>query len=274
MGATSKFSVVCLSAVLLAASAATTFAQQCQKKNAVWVNERDGVRYVIYGTDGFEMFSAVNLEEWRDDKLAWRAKANVTCSNGVSVCYLLIENASGLSGDDATTSIVVEQIDEHGDGLSEWVVLAGMDSALWYSGGAKVEWFNGFKPKTTDERVIAPNIYSFESCHEAAITTQEDTPKREVSGQLFGIPDLCKAYLREGSLIADTTADGRANDGLWWLDDKNLVGWEFECDVTNRTNDSLSLSCSGEGETWEENRKLRKGNGWIEVSGVRLNSCR
>lgn len=138
---------------------------QCDQKYGIWATEADGVRYVVYGSDGVAYSSNVYFEEWRQSRLAWRANAKVTCSNGAVICYALVENASGLTGDDATTGVALEEIDENADGLPEWVVFAALGQSLYYSGGAKVEWFNGFGP-AEDDRVTMPNIYQFFDCRE------------------------------------------------------------------------------------------------------------
>ena len=136
---------------------------QCDQKYGIWAAEADGVRYVVYGSNGVAYNSDVYFEEWRQSKLAWRAKAKVTCSSGAVTCCGLVENASGLSGDEAMTDVVLEEIDEDADGLPEWVVFAGLGQRLYYSGGAKVEWFNDFGPSEND-RITMPNVYRFFDC--------------------------------------------------------------------------------------------------------------
>lgn len=137
---------------------------QCDQKYGIWATEAEGVRYVVYGSDGVAYNSNVYFEEWRQSRLAWRANAKVTCSNGAVICYALVENASGLTGDDAITDVALEEIDENADGLAEWVVFAALGQRLHNSGGAKVEWFNGFGP--TDDRTTMPNTYRFLDCRE------------------------------------------------------------------------------------------------------------
>ena len=44
------------------------------------------------------------------------------------------------------SSAIVERIDEFGNGNSGWIIFAGLDSELYYAGGAKVEWVSGFGP--------------------------------------------------------------------------------------------------------------------------------
>ncbi len=150
---------------LFAMSQLTWAKPQCEQKYGIWATEADGVRHVVYGSDGVAYNSNVYFEEWRQSKLAWRASAKITCSNGAVTCYALVENASGLPGDDSTTDVVLEEIDENADGLPEWVVFAGLGQGLYYSGGAKVEWFNGFGP-TEYDRITMPNIYRFLDCRE------------------------------------------------------------------------------------------------------------
>ncbi|MDP3526103.1 MAG: hypothetical protein Q8S27_16120 [Hoeflea sp.] len=138
---------------------------QCEQDYAIWVSEADGVRHIVYGSEEVRYYSNVYFEEWRQSKLAWRSKGMVTCSNGAVICYANVENASDLGGDDATTSVVIEEIDENADGLPEWVVFAGLGQSIYYDGGAKVEWFNGFG-LPEDDRVTMPNVYRFLSCRE------------------------------------------------------------------------------------------------------------
>jgi hypothetical protein len=71
-----------LLAVLFAVPQLALAKPQCDQKYGIWASEADGVRYVVYGSDGVAYNSDVYFEEWRQSKLAWRAKAKVTCSNG------------------------------------------------------------------------------------------------------------------------------------------------------------------------------------------------
>ena len=141
----------------------TWAAPHCKQANGIWANEVGDIRHIVYGSEGLSYNSELYFEEWRHSKLAWRAKGTITCSNGASICYAMVENSSGLSGNDATTDAVVEQIDENQDGLPEWLVFAALGQNLYYSGGAKVEWFNGFGP-TANSRIMMPNIYRFFGC--------------------------------------------------------------------------------------------------------------
>ncbi|UVC12325.1 hypothetical protein IHQ71_29300 (plasmid) [Rhizobium sp. TH2] len=70
----------------------------CTNKTAIWAYEKNGTRHVVYGTDGVDYGSSVYFEEWRGNKLAWRASGAATCSNGAVICSVTVKNASGLSG--------------------------------------------------------------------------------------------------------------------------------------------------------------------------------
>ena len=160
-------------ATLLATCAvASPASSQCTDDTAVWSVEHAGITHLVYGLDGF-YFSTVYVEEWRESKLAWRTKSQVTCSNGVSTCYLMVDNAvPDDNGETSTTDVVIEAIDDNHDGLSERLILAGLYQSLHYAGGAKVEWFNGFKP-VEDERPTAPNIYKFLKCQDGPVTSDK-----------------------------------------------------------------------------------------------------
>lgn len=139
-------------------------AAKCASKDMVWSATGKTEKYVLYGSVGIEYGSNVSIEAWRNSKLAWRAKGSVTCSNGAVICYLMVDNASGETGEDATTDAVMETIDENKDGVPDYVILAALGQNLYQIGGAKVEWFNGFKPNDEDDRVFPENIFKFLSC--------------------------------------------------------------------------------------------------------------
>lgn len=47
---------------------------QCEQDYAIWVSEADGVRHIVYGSEGVRYYSNVYFEEWRQSRLAWRSK--------------------------------------------------------------------------------------------------------------------------------------------------------------------------------------------------------
>lgn len=142
----------------------STAAAECAPKDMVWSASGDTEKYVLYGSEGIEYGSKVSIEAWRSSKLAWRAKGSVSCSNGAVICYMMMDNASGGTGEDATTDAVMETIDENKDGIPDYVILAALGQNLYQVGGAKVEWFNGFKPTDEDDRVFPENTFKFLSC--------------------------------------------------------------------------------------------------------------
>lgn len=135
---------------------------QCDDSRAIWAAEKDGLRHIVYGTQGLDYWSTIYFEEWRQQKLAWRGRGRVSCSNGRVICYVNVEDMAKADGTDA----VIEKIDADGDGVSDWVVFAGLEQNIHYGGGARVEWFNGFRPGE-DERVQMPSIYRLLTCRES-----------------------------------------------------------------------------------------------------------
>ncbi|MCZ7861067.1 hypothetical protein O9X98_06575 [Agrobacterium salinitolerans] len=151
--------------VVIAASTSSAFAvPPCDEQRAIWANDRDGIRYVVYGRDGIQNgHSDIFFENWQGNRLAWRVRGSVDCSNGVSICSLTIADNSEDGGSDPEDA-VVETIDDDGDGVSEYVIFASLSQNLYYSKGLKsVEWLNGFKPEDA-EQLILPNVYKFLGC--------------------------------------------------------------------------------------------------------------
>jgi hypothetical protein len=133
---------------------------QCEEENAVWVNETGDHRVIYYYVDGIYGWgnADVHIEQWRGSQLAWRQKGRHVCSNGHTVCRVVMEANLGES------EAVIETIESNGDGISDWVVLAGINQATYYSGGGNVEWFNGFGPDEDIRLTLPENIYRFLSC--------------------------------------------------------------------------------------------------------------
>ncbi|MGB3833597.1 MAG: hypothetical protein WA975_17245 [Mesorhizobium sp.] len=250
----------------LLALSAPAFTSDCEDKDAIWSASTDKARYVIYSTDGLNMFGDVTLEQWRSQKLVWRTSGKGTCPNRVVVCYLALTN--NLIAPANGTSVLIEKIDENGDGVGDWVVFAGLQS-VWYAGGAKVEWFNGFVPEDEDDRQTAPNIFQLDSCRVSALPAPtmlapNVTLPPVAVGPVYADPAICRAFRR-----ANGFAPPVENDGFWWMDDERVVGMEWECRIAKRTAISLDLACSGEGETWNETKEFRSGNGWVEIDDSR-----
>mgnify|MGYP003658993562 CR=1 FL=1 len=116
--------------------------------------------------NGLSYGSDLTIEERRNGKVAWKAHGFVTCSNGASICYAIMDNNSGLDGNDKTTDVILETINQDDRFVPQWVILAAHAQRLWYNNGLKVEWLNGFHPEDEYERVTAPNIYERMACGE------------------------------------------------------------------------------------------------------------
>ncbi|ANP86033.1 hypothetical protein BA011_10045 [Rhizobium leguminosarum] len=245
----------------------------CTNSTAIWSNEGQGVRHIVYGTDGINYGSNIYFEEWRGSQLAWRARGSVTCSNGASTCYGMVRNASGLTGDDETTDVVLETIDADSDGLADWVIFAGLGQKLYYTNGADVNWFNGFQPGN-QERVLLPNIYKFLSCRKDKAVQEADTmvevPEVEIVGAMYAIPAFCARYKTSGSL----TPNDLTQDGVWYLDNTKYVGSEFGCKIVSKTETQLNLSCEGEGEHYDTSQNYSMDGLIMRVGDVNLYPCK
>jgi hypothetical protein len=251
---------------------AATSKPACDNAHAVWASEKDDVRQVIYGTDGLNYGSTIYLEEWRQGKLAWRANGRTTCSNGASICYAMFEDMSGKTGEDATTDVVVETIDADEDGLDDWIVLAAAGQNLYYSGGLKVTWYNGFD-NVTDDRIVSRNVFRFLSCRtakELVLFEPAKTDVDELTGALYASPDVCDQYRSTGAL---TPTEPGKSEGLWWMDDRKIVGSEMDCKIVALSNDTLRARCELAGKTSIEDYPFRTKGKSREIMGQTLQLC-
>jgi hypothetical protein len=218
---------------LLALAAATpALGGPCTNTDAIWEAKGDKLRYVVYGTDGLNYFSVAFLEEWRGDKLAWRTTGRVSCSNGASICYLLLDRADG---GEKSIEIIMEGIDVEGDDLTDWIVFAALGQSLWYEGDPKVKWYNGFVP-AEGERIIPPNIYRFSACRSEALVPEP--------AELFALPALCEQYKATGKLEPDPSS--QPPETYWWMRGTQITGAAGACEVKSfNMSRTATTSCAG-----------------------------
>jgi hypothetical protein len=251
---------------------AATVKPACDNARAVWANEKDSVRQVIYGSDGLNYGSTIYLEEWRDGKLAWRANGRTTCSNGASICYAMFEDMSGKTGDDALTSAVIESVDADEDGVDDWIILAAAAQTFYYSAGLKVTWYNDFD-NPNEERILPRNVFKLLSCRNAKEVVLFEPPKTDVdelTGALYASPDVCDQYRSTGAL---TPTKPGTNDGPWWMDDRKIVGHEMDCKIISFSTDTLRARCELDGETTVENYPFRTKGKTREIMSQKLQLC-
>lgn len=97
-----------------------------------------------------------------------------------------------------------------------------------------------------------------------------DPSEANVVGTLYGIPNLCASY----SDNSDFFAKPSNGDGIWWMDDKRLVGHEIYCDIESKLKTEIKLLCHYEAdETGKQTSQFQIGNGWVEIDGERLEEC-
>lgn len=249
-----------LVSILVPICLATPAMAACETSNAQWVSQGPQMRHVLYGHKGVDYGSHLFIEEWRGDRLAWRGRGRVTCSLGVSVCYaLMYTDNPPRDGHPASAGAVLETIDENDDGLPEWVVLAALAQDAFRDGGLKVKWFNGFKPSEYPNAVPS-NIYKLDGCR----------PQRP-KGPIYGIPELCSAYLRDGSLVPDLFYE--ETEGTWWMNDSTVAGQDGACDIIDKDDGNIELACQSSGDD-SETHVYREDGRTRYVDDIALTRCK
>lgn len=242
---------------------ATCEAAACKDDLAIWAVEQGGVRNITYQaqTDGLRsMWPHMVLEEWRDGKLAWRAVASTTCSNGHSICYIFAPNNLSLIGE-STTEAIIERVDENRDGLADWMIFAGLGELIWYADGLRVDWFNGFGKAEQEERTTLPNQYRFSGCQTEL--SNEDKAKLAAEIELtqrplYALPELC-AQAKNGARTEDFIPGGN-DGGIWWTRGRRIVGWEYSCVIRSIKDGVANIHCDmGDLGVWDDSP------GWIET---------
>lgn len=178
------------------------------------------------------------IEEWRNGKRAWRTvAARVTCSDDVCTARFADETPP------EEVEAAIESIDEDGDGLSDYLVLAGLAQELYYRGGAKVEWDEGFLAKKYGGMFERPspgsNVFKFLRCGTEPIVLDRSTPYAENR--------VYHKYRETGSLGSDGTfPEGPGND-IWWMSGEQIQGSDINCVVKSFNADhTLTASCSAQ----------------------------
>lgn len=184
----------------------------------------------------------------------------------------MLEDASGKTGDDGLASAVIESIDADGDGIDEWVILAAAAQTLYYSGGLKVIWYNGFEnPK--GERILPANVFKLLSCRKSkdlVLFEPPETDPDELTGALYASQDVCDQYRSTGAL---TPTEPGKNDGLWWMDDRKIVGHEMDCKILSWSTDSLRAECALDGQSNVATYPFRTKGAVREIMSQTLRLC-
>lgn len=258
---------IALSALLVPA---TSQAAACKDELAIWPTEEGGVRNVVYQaqTDGSgQLWPDMFFEEWRGGKLAWRALARTSCSNGHSICRVSAPDGLSLIGE-STTDAIIERIDEDEDGLAEWVIFAGFGQSMHYAGGLQVEWFNGFGEQEQETRISPPNQYKYFGCQTELSPAEKARLNAEIElmrRPLFALPELC-VQAKGKAQLRDLTPDA-FNDGIWWTRGRKIVGWEYDCVIRDIKEGVADIHCDMGGYgVWDESPSWRETEDSVEIS--------
>ncbi|RWA98305.1 hypothetical protein [Mesorhizobium sp.] len=147
------------------AASQATAGESCTSHDAVWSHESRGSTWRYYTTGSAWTMRDAFIEKWTGQKLDYRIKGEWTCSNGAVICQVIMPTKpldSPTDAADGTVNAVFEEIDENGDRVPEWVVLAGLGQAYYYSAGPRYDFVNGDEPP---HRSYIPNVFKYETCN-------------------------------------------------------------------------------------------------------------
>lgn len=154
------------------------YAAPCEWNKGVWTQEHEGETWLLYLDDnGDSSRRNVFLEQWREDKLQARVYGNHVCSQGVSICWFVIEQKYfPYTGEydpepdtlDEIASVNPVFIDENGDDLAEWITTGALAQELYRAETDHVEFQNGASPENGPVAPFA-NAFKFDRCREFAI---------------------------------------------------------------------------------------------------------
>jgi len=241
----------------------------CDNQTAIWATpETDGVTHLLYGTGAITMWSGIFIEEWRNGKRAWRTKAGwATCSNGQVTCSVSFEDETASDGAIAD----IEWIDDDNDGLSEFIILAGLRQQLYYGGGARVDWDEGFQPKEYDgmfERAVpSSNVFKFFDCRKEPVALDRST--------LFTAHDICEKYKQSDSLEPDQSFPSTPG-AVWWMTGERLEGVDLSCEVKSFNKDNtVTAACrkAKADEAQETRLSFQYEGAYLVLGDQRLDIC-
>ena len=134
---------------------------KCNDDRAVWSSESDGYTIQLMLSrslhsdplvSGVFVFSAI-----KDGSVHWTTEGAVRCSQGMPICSIDVPSTNG-----TFDGAIVENIDENADGLSEWIIFAGLEQQLYYAGGLAGEFPDSAASVTT--KPLLPNQFKLVSC--------------------------------------------------------------------------------------------------------------
>jgi len=118
---------------------APAHAQDCEMSHGIWASEEEEGLWIVYTSDRFVSFGwNTFFELWRDDRRLARLRGNITCSNGISICVLRVEDPAPvdhrhpgdegpfLSGNIPYVTINTEARED----MPEWLVFAHLPETI------------------------------------------------------------------------------------------------------------------------------------------------
>ncbi|WP_155765453.1 hypothetical protein [Mesorhizobium erdmanii] len=154
-------------------------------------------------------FGTVKLTEYRHGKAVWVAHGEATCSNGISICYIILPLKSK-----GSVELPYETVETQESSL-EMIVIPSLRENVYLSdwnaldrgkyGGLAVDLLGGFTPEENEE--LAPsNVYRYAGC------SQPEKAPKDSSGTLGALGEVTGDAL---GASGEATGDAPLTDSMF-----------------------------------------------------------
>ncbi|MCP4182565.1 MAG: hypothetical protein GY761_04510 [Hyphomicrobiales bacterium] len=225
----------------------------CEAGKEIWVNDKEGLRTVIYFPDQALFRGRLIAEGWKDNQIRWRVQASHSCSNGVQICGADIPlsngkfmNASfeGVYENGAPKYLVSTQLQQH----SYLIQNRGEAPHIVAS------WFVNLPPENEKPFILLPSVYKYAGCQkgdEFQAGKLDDFDYTSEASQIIRVPEYSWKPIEEeksvssfrypvclnpkGCLGTDTTINGNfdPDDGILSLSIKTPDGVDTSIEIND-----------------------------------------
>ncbi|WP_321343077.1 hypothetical protein [Breoghania sp.] len=134
---------------------------QCQWTKGIWESKPWGdpspiVVHRFEFTERSVTSGPIKISELRNGIVAWTSEGEFACSNGASICYLLVRDKAG-----GLIKTAFEDVESSNS--EHYRVFPALRQISYNHGGLLVKWRNNFSPEN-DERPLPSNVYLLTGC--------------------------------------------------------------------------------------------------------------
>lgn len=175
-----------VAAVVLIASAIVPASAHCAWNRIIWATQQDSERWVLYFEDSIsDQGTKAFLELWEDRKIKLRMYGLMVCSQGQTVCRLLILDDhytaeafysidQRLPGPDVVGEAIIEDLDSDSDGDLDFLVLGGLRQSLFYGLQPDFRYAEVFETGHQGEpHPLHSNVFAFFGCRHSDLDPTE-----------------------------------------------------------------------------------------------------